>query len=49
MEKAVLSIKGKKVRLPFQLSEEVFNREVSDGSIYHAIRNELANIRVGYS
>jgi large subunit ribosomal protein L4 len=46
MEKAVLSTQGKKVRT-IQLSEEVFNREVSDGSIYHAIRNELANIRVG--
>jgi len=46
MEKPVLSIQGKKVRT-IQLADEVFNREVSDGSIYHAIRNELANLRVG--
>ena len=29
------------------LADEVFNRPVSTGSIYHAIRNELANLRVG--
>lgn len=29
------------------LSERVFSRDVSDGAIYHAIRNELANKRVG--
>jgi len=29
------------------LADEVFNRSVSTGSIYHAIRNELANLRVG--
>jgi large subunit ribosomal protein L4 len=32
-----------------ELSDEVFNREVSMGSIYHAIKNELANRRVGTS
>ncbi len=30
-----------------ELADEVFNREVSEGSIYHAIRNEAANRRVG--
>ncbi len=30
-----------------ELSDDVFNREVSEGSIYHAIRNEAANRRVG--
>jgi large subunit ribosomal protein L4 len=29
------------------LADEVFNVEVSSGSIYHAIRNESANARVG--
>ncbi len=46
MQKPVLSIEGKQVRT-IQLADAVFNREVSDGSIYHAIRNELANLRVG--
>lgn len=32
-----------------ELSDNVFNREVSMGSIYHAIRNEHANRRVGTS
>jgi len=30
-----------------ELADEVFNSEVSTGSIYHALRNELANQRVG--
>ena len=30
-----------------QLADHVFSREVSEGAIYHAIRNELANMRVG--
>jgi large subunit ribosomal protein L4 len=30
-----------------ELADAVFNREPSEGSIYHAIRNELANRRVG--
>lgn len=46
MKKPVLSVQGKQVR-EIELADAVFNREVSDGSIYHAIRNELANIRVG--
>jgi large subunit ribosomal protein L4 len=35
------------VRGEIELADAVWNREVSDGSIYHAIRNELANRRVG--
>src|SRR5690606_12784664 len=46
MEKTVLSREGKNLRT-IQLDDTVFNREVSQGSIYHAIRNELANARVG--
>lgn len=46
MDKKVLSKEGKEVKT-IQLDDSVFNREVSDGSIYHAIRNELANLRVG--
>lgn len=42
----VLSTAGKKLR-QMDLADEVFSREVSDGAIYHAIRNELANARVG--
>jgi large subunit ribosomal protein L4 len=34
-------------RREITLAEEVFNTKVSSGSIYHAIRNELANQRVG--
>jgi large subunit ribosomal protein L4 len=30
-----------------ELADEVFNSEVSTGSIYHALRNELANRRLG--
>lgn len=46
MEKKVLSKEGKELRT-ITLDDSVFNREVSEGSIYHAIRNELANLRVG--
>lgn len=46
MEAKVLSTTGEEIR-SVELSERVFNREVSEGSIYHAIRNELANSRVG--
>ncbi len=46
MEAKVLSIQGEEVRT-VSLSDAVFNREISEGSIYHAIRNELANMRVG--
>ena len=34
-------------RRDIELADDVFNRSVSTGSIYHAIRNELANLRVG--
>ncbi|MEX2442122.1 MAG: 50S ribosomal protein L4 [Alkalispirochaeta sp.] len=46
MEAKVVSTTGKKVR-DAALSDDVFAREVSEGAIYHAIRNELANKRVG--
>jgi len=46
MDKKVLSTKGKEVRT-IELDDSVFAREVSEGSIYHAVRNELANLRVG--
>lgn len=46
METKVFSIKGEELRT-IALNDEVFNREVSDGSIYHAVNNELANRRVG--
>ena len=46
MEKKVYSVDGKEVK-SVELSDSVFAREVSEGSIYNAIRNELANRRVG--
>jgi large subunit ribosomal protein L4 len=46
MEKKVLSTDGKEIR-SIELADEVFGREVSEGAIYYAIRNELANMRVG--
>ncbi len=46
MKAQVLSLEGKEIR-EIELADEVFNIEVSEGSIYHAIRNELANMRVG--
>ena len=46
METKVFSIKGKELR-SVTLNDAVFNREVSDGSIYNAINNEAANRRVG--
>jgi large subunit ribosomal protein L4 len=42
----VYGIDGSEQR-DIDLADEVFNRSVSTGSIYHAIRNELANLRVG--
>ena len=42
----VYGIDGSEQR-SIDLADEVFNRSVSTGSIYHAIRNELANLRVG--
>ncbi|TFG64662.1 MAG: 50S ribosomal protein L4 [Spirochaetales bacterium] len=46
MEKPVLSLNGQELR-NIELNDEVFNRDISEGAIYHAIRNELANRRVG--
>lgn len=46
MEAKVYSTAAKEVRT-IELNDEVFAREVSDGAIYHAVNNELANRRVG--
>ncbi|OHD13413.1 MAG: 50S ribosomal protein L4 [Spirochaetes bacterium GWB1_48_6] len=46
MEKKVYSVDGKEKKT-ITLNDEVFAREVSEGAIYEAIKNELANMRVG--
>ncbi|MFW5995316.1 MAG: 50S ribosomal protein L4 [Spirochaetia bacterium] len=46
MKHSVVSTDGTEVR-QIELPDEVFAQRVSEGSIYHAIRNELANNRVG--
>ena len=46
MEAKVFSIKGEEIKT-IELNDEVFNCEVSDGTIYYAVNNELANKRVG--
>jgi len=46
MEAKVFSIKGEEIK-NITLKDDVFGREVSEGSIYYAINNELANRRVG--
>lgn len=46
MDVKVYSTAGKEVRT-VSLADGVFARTVSEGAIYHAIRNELANNRVG--
>jgi large subunit ribosomal protein L4 len=46
MVKKVFGIDGSQAR-EIDLAEEVFNITVSTGSIYHALRNELANRRLG--
>lgn len=46
MKLPVVSLDGKELR-EIEVADEVFGREVSTGAIYHAIRNELANRRVG--
>ena len=38
---------GGQPRGEMELADEVFDVEVSEGAIYHAIRNELANRRLG--
>ncbi len=46
MKVKVFSIQGEEIK-DVTLSDDVFNREISDGSIYYAVNNELANRRVG--
>ena len=46
MEQKVYNTNGKEAGT-IELADAVFNVEVSTGSIYHAIRNEEANRRVG--
>jgi large subunit ribosomal protein L4 len=46
MDKTVYSKEGKELRT-IALDDSVFAREVSEGCIWHAIRNELANARQG--
>lgn len=46
MEQTLFNIQGKEVG-KVNLSDKVFGVEVSTGSIYHAIRNEATNRRVG--
>jgi large subunit ribosomal protein L4 len=46
MQKTVFSTQGEEIKT-IELADSVFARDVSDGAIYHAIRNELANKRVG--
>ncbi len=46
MKTQVYKLDGTALR-EIELADTVFNREPSEGSIYHAIRNELANRRVG--
>ncbi len=46
MKAKVFSIQGEEVK-DIELNDTVFNREVSDGAIYYAVNNELANRRVG--
>lgn len=46
METKIFSTTGKEVRT-IELNDAVFAREVSNGAIYYAVNNELANRRVG--
>ncbi len=46
MKTKVFSTAGEELR-NITLNDDVFKREVSNGSIYHAVNNELANRRVG--
>lgn len=46
MEAKVFSVDGKEIKT-IDLNPDVFGIEVSTGSIYHAVNNELANRRVG--
>jgi len=46
MKTQVYGLDGNPIR-EIELADSVFNHEVSEDCIYHAIRNELANKRVG--
>ncbi|MFP4362629.1 MAG: 50S ribosomal protein L4 [Spirochaetia bacterium] len=46
MDKKVLSVEGKELR-SITLNDSVFGREVNEATIYEAVKNELANRRVG--
>lgn len=46
MEQKVFSVKGEQVK-NIELKDSVFACDISEASIYYAIRNELANKRVG--
>jgi len=46
MEFQVLGLDGSR-KHTIELDDEVFGRVPSEGSVYHAVRNELANARVG--
>ena len=45
MNKQVCAVDGS-IKHEINLADEVFNIEISDGSIYHALKNELANLRL---
>lgn len=47
MEAKVFSIDGKSTQKTVALNSDVFDVEVSNGCIYYAVNNELANRRVG--
>ncbi|NOY07880.1 MAG: 50S ribosomal protein L4 [Spirochaetes bacterium] len=46
MKTQVLGLDGSVLR-EIELSDSVFSVDISEGSIYHAVRNELANLRQG--
>ena len=46
MNKQVCAVDGS-IKHEINLADEVFNIKISDGSIYHALKNELANLRLG--
>ncbi len=46
MKAKVFSIQGEEIK-EITLNDSVFNAKISDGSIYYAVNNELANRRVG--
>ncbi|AEW68815.1 RplD [Borreliella garinii BgVir] len=48
MERKVFAKDGKEIGT-INLDDRVFNIEISHGSIYNAIKNELSNLRVGTS